>query len=207
MRRIGHRGARGHAPDNTLASFQKAIDLGCDEVETDVWLLPHGALVIAHDRPETADGLLALDQVLDFCRGRMGVNVELKCEGSEAAASDTGRRVGAHLARRADPSVYVSSFWWSALEGVRGTAPAVRRAYLFASSPPRHALIAEARRSGLWALHPNRAYVTEELVRDAHAADLKVQTWTVNEVVDIARFAALGVDGIMSDFPERIPKA
>ena len=124
----------------------------------------------------------------------------------EEAARDTGRRVGAHLARRGDPSVYVSSFWWSALEGARETATTVRRAYVFASSPPRHALIAEARRSGLWALHPNRAYVTEELVRDAHAGDLWIQAWTVNEVVEIARFAALGVDGIMSDFPERIPK-
>jgi len=207
VRRIGHRGAKGHAPDNTIASFQKAIDLACDEVETDVWLMPRGSLVIAHDRPETNDGLLELDQVLDFCRGRMGVNVELKCEGSEAAARDTGRRVGAHLARRGDPSVYVSSFWWSALEGARETATTVRRAYVFASSPPRHALIAEARRSGLWALHPNRAYVTDELVRDAHAGDLWVQAWTVNDVVEIARFAALGVDGIMSDFPERIPKA
>src|SRR5207248_7758800 len=116
VRRIGHRGAKGHAPDNTIASFQKAIDLACDEVETDVWLMPRGSLVIAHDRPETNDGLLELDQVLDFCRGRMGVNVELKCEGSEAAARETGRRVGAHLARRGDPSVYVSSFWWVALE-------------------------------------------------------------------------------------------
>ena len=65
MRRIGHRGAKGHAPDNTIASFQKAIDLACDEVETDVWLMPRGSLVIAHDRPETNDGLLELDQVLD----------------------------------------------------------------------------------------------------------------------------------------------
>ena len=207
MRRIGHRGAKGHAPDNTIASFQKAIDLACDEVETDVWLMPRGSLVIAHDRPETSDGLLELDQVLDFCRGRMGVNVELKCEGSEAEARETGRRVGAHLARRGDASVYVSSFWWAALEGALETALTVRRAYVYASSPPRDALVAEAKRSGLWALHPNRAYVTDELVRDAHAGDLRVQAWTVNEVVEIARFVALGVDGIISDFPERIPKA
>src|SRR5437867_10512358 len=37
VRRIGHRGAMGHAPENTIASFQKALDLACDEVETDVW--------------------------------------------------------------------------------------------------------------------------------------------------------------------------
>jgi glycerophosphoryl diester phosphodiesterase len=206
VRRIGHRGARGYAPDNTIASFQRALDLACDEVETDVWLLEDGAFVIAHDRPATSAGVLGLDDVLDFCRGRMGVNVELKCEGSESRARDTGMRAAEHLARRGDDAVYVSSFWWSALEGVREAAPAVRRAYLFASSPPRRSLIADARATALWALHPNRAYVTAELVREAHAAGLQVQAWTVNDVEEIARFAALGVDGIMSDFPDRIPK-
>jgi hypothetical protein len=104
MRRIGHRGAKGHAPDNTIESFQKALDLGCDEVETDVWLMLDGAFVIAHDRPATSAGALKLDDVLDFCRGRMGVNVELKCEYSETLAHETGSRIGAHLARRADRS-------------------------------------------------------------------------------------------------------
>ncbi len=206
VRRIGHRGAKGHAPDNTIASFQKAIDLGCDEVETDVWLMDDGSFAIAHDRPRSRDGVLSLDEVLDFCRGRMGVNVELKGEGSESTAHETGARVGAHLGRRDDESVYVSSFWWSALDGVRESASAVRRAYLFVSSPPRASLIADARAVSLWALHPNRAYVTPELVRGAHEAGLAVQAWTVNEPAEIARFRDWGVDGIMSDFPERVPK-
>lgn len=206
MRRIGHRGARGHAPDNTIESFEKALALGCDEVETDVWLMPDASLLISHDRPSSPDGLLSLDDVLDFCRGRMGVNVELKCEGSDASAYETGAAVGAHLAARRDDSVYVSSFWWPALEGVRASALGVRRAYLFASSPPRPALIAEARAVRLWGLHPNRAYVTADLIRDAHAGGLAVQAWTVNDAQEIARFAGWGIDGIMSDFPERIPK-
>jgi len=206
VRRIGHRGAKGHAPDNTIESFQKALELGCDEVETDVWVLPGGRMVIAHDRPASASGLLALDDVLDFCRGRMGVNVELKCEFSETLAYETGSRAGAHLAKRGDPDIYVSSFWWTALDAVREAAPSVRRAYLFASSPPLAGLIHESRRTALWALHPNRAFVTERLVRDTHSAGMKVQAWTVNDPAEITRFAALGVDGLMSDFPERIPK-
>ena len=207
MRRIGHRGARGHAPDNTIASFQKALELGCDEVETDVWLMPDGAMRIAHDRPEGGGGLLALDEVLDFCRGRMGVNVELKCEASEVQARETGMRVGAHLARRSDDAVYVSSFWWAALEGVREAAPSVRRAYLFSSAPPRASLLADARGGELWALHPNKAYATPELVRAAHEAKLAVQVWTVNEPDEIAHFVSLGVDGIFSDYPERVPRS
>ncbi len=195
----------GHAPENTIASFQKAIELGCDEVETDVWLAADGRLLVTHDRPGPGVSL-TLDEVLDLCRGRMGVDVELKCEASEDAALETGRRVARRIAERGDGEVYVSSFWWPALEGARGTAPEVRRAYLFASSPRRETLLLDAREHGLWALHPNRAYVTPDLVRDAHGAGLAVQVWTVDDPEEIRRFVAWGVDGIMSDFPERVPK-
>ncbi|HEV2011794.1 MAG TPA: glycerophosphodiester phosphodiesterase [Candidatus Limnocylindria bacterium] len=205
MRRIGHRGAMGHVPENTVASFEKAIALGCDEVETDVWLAEDGRLVISHDRP--AGGAdLTLDQVLDLCHGRVGVNVELKCEADESRAAETGARAASRIAERSDPDVYVSSFWWPALAAARDAAPAVRRAFVFSDSPDRAALIASARSLGLWALHPDRAYVTRELVAAAHAAGLRVNAWTVNDQDEIAAFAAFGVDGIMSNWPERVPK-
>ncbi|MFN2520635.1 MAG: glycerophosphodiester phosphodiesterase, partial [Candidatus Limnocylindria bacterium] len=127
VRRIGHRGAKGHAPENTIAAFEAAISLGCDEVETDVWSLPEG-LVIRHDPPGPADELasaLTLDEVLDFCRGRVAVNVEMKCRGSEEAAAETGRRVAARIAQRGGDEAYVSSFWWPALGAAAEVAPAV----------------------------------------------------------------------------------
>jgi len=194
----------GHAPENTIASFQKALDLGCDEVETDVWLTEEG-LVIAHDRPTRLGGLL-LDVVLDFCRGRLGVNVELKCDGDESEARRTGDQVTRHLAARADPDLSVSTFSWPALVAAKAAAPQVRRAFLFNDVPDQAALLAGARSLELFAVHPNRAVVTAALVSDAHAAGLKVHPWTVNDPAEIASLAALGVDGIMSDFPERVPK-
>lgn len=205
MRRIGHRGAMGHAPENTIASFAAALALGCDEVETDVWLVPGGRLVISHD-PPTADAATELATVLDFCRGRMAVNVELKSAGSDTHAFDTGRSVGAYLAARADPDVYVSSFWWPALAAARATAPAGRRAFLFCGSPDRAALLASARALELWALHPEYPYVTPELVAAAHGAGLRVNTWTVDDPRQIAALKAWDVDGVMSNYPERIPK-
>jgi glycerophosphoryl diester phosphodiesterase len=206
MRRIGHRGAKGHAPENTIESFEKAHALGCDEIETDVWLADDGRLLISHDRPGPKVKL-TLEEVLDFCRGKMGVNVELKSERSEKGAYQTGASVGKLLAERKDPDAYVSSFWWAGLEGTRVAGPAVRRAFLFADSPDRSALMEAARGMRLWALHPDRAYVTPELVHAAHAAGLKVNTWTVNEPREIALFADWSVDGIMSDYPERVPKS
>jgi glycerophosphoryl diester phosphodiesterase len=205
MRRIGHRGASGHAPENTIASFQKALDLACDEVETDVWLMQDGRLLISHDRP-TAKTTLTLDEVLDFCRGRMGVNVELKSDKDETRARETGTAVAARLAARGRGDFYISSFWWAALEAARSAAPSVRRAFLFSDSPDRAALFASAKAQELWALHPERMYVTPELVKAAHAASLRVHTWTVNDAKEIATFRNWSVDGIMSDFPERVPK-
>jgi glycerophosphoryl diester phosphodiesterase len=196
----------GHAPANTPGSFEKAIALSCDEVEVDVWLAPDGRLVISHD-PPAPDAALTLDEVLDLSRGRVGVNVELKCERDESRAALTGASVAARIATRSDPDVYVSSFWWAALAEARRAAPAVRRAFVFSDAPDRRALIASALTLGLWALHPERAYVTPELIAAAHAAGLRVNAWTVNDPDEIAAFATLGVDGIMSDWPERIPKS
>ncbi len=197
----------GHAPENTIESFEKAIALGCDEIETDVWLAGDTALVISHDPPPSGATLLSLDEVLDLCRGRVGVNVELKCEHDETRARRTGAVAAARIAARGETDVYVSSFWWSALAGAREAAPGIRRAFAFNDSPDPHALVTSARALGLWALHPNRAYVTPELVAAAHGASLKVNVWTVNEPAEIAAFAALGVDGIMSNWPERVPKS
>ncbi len=205
MRRIGHRGAMGHAPENTISSFEKAIALGCDEVETDVWVIG-SRLVISHDAPASIEGLLTLDDVLRTCRGRVTVNVEIKCAGTEAAARDSGRAVAAHLADRAGDA-YVSSFWWSALAGAREGASAVRRAFIYSGAPDLAALMRSAADIGLSALHPNHRSVTPELIAAAHAARLKVNPWTVNDPARIAELAALGVDGIASDFPERVPKA
>ncbi len=208
VRRIGHRGAKGHAPENTIAAFEAAIALGCDEVETDVWSL-HEGLVIRHDPPGPAEDLrsaLTLDEVLDFCRGRVAVNVEMKCRGSEQAAAETGGRVAARLAQRVGNEAYVSSFWWPALVAAADVAPAVRRAFIFGSYPPLDALLGAASAIGLWALHPRLDYATPGLVRRAHGAGLQVNAWTANDPRDIAALVAAGVDGIASDYPERVPK-
>lgn len=186
-----------------MESFAKALALGCDEVETDVWLTEDGRLLISHD-PPGAGATLTLEEVLDFCRGRLAVNAEVKCVGSERKAHETGANVARVASRH--PDAYVSSFWWSALEGSRAAAPSVRRAFLFADSPDRPSLLESGRSLRLWALHPNRVYVTPDLVKDAHSAGLKVNVWTVNEPREIEILAGWGVDGIMSDYPERVPK-
>ena len=202
-RRIGHRGARGHVAENTLASFERAIELGCDEIETDVWLTDRG-LIVSHD-PPAGSASLTLDEALDACAGRVVLNVEVKALRDEANAYGAGARVASLIAERG-ADAYVSSFWWPALDGARDHAATVRRAYIYASYAEVDVLVARARTAGLWALHPNHTYVTLELVAQAHAAGLVVNAWTANEAEDIAALMAAGVDGICSDYPERVPK-
>jgi glycerophosphoryl diester phosphodiesterase len=192
----------GYAPENTIESYERAIALGCDEIETDVWL--HGGrLLVSHDQP-TPDTLLTLDEALETCRGRATLNVELKAQRDAEAARETGRHAARLIAERATDA-YVSSFWWPALDGARKAAPAVRRAFIYSAYFEVDVLVDRAVRAGLWALHPRHDYVTVELVRAAHAAGLQVNCWTVNDE-DIAALIALGVDGIASDFPDRVPK-
>ena len=202
-RRIGHRGARGHVAENTLPSFERAIELGCDEIETDVWLTERG-LIVSHDPPERSASL-TLEDALDACVGRVALNVEVKALRDEANAYGAGARVASLIAERG-ADAYVSSFWWPALDGAREQAAAVRRAYISASYAEVEVLVARARAAGLWALHLSLRYVTLELVTAAHAAGLQVNAWTANDPADIAALMAAGVDGICSDFPERVPK-
>lgn len=206
VRRIGHRGAKGHAPENTIASFEKAIELACDEIETDVWLID-GRLLVSHDRPNAPAGLLSLEAALDCCRGRVALNIELKSAWSEARASETGAAVARVLLEREPQDAYVSSFWYAALEGAKNTAPDVRRAFVFGAAPLDDALFAQAWALELWALHPERHYVTPERIAAAHDAGLVLNTWTVNDAAEIAQLVEWGVDGIMSDYPERIPRS
>ena len=202
-RRIGHRGARGHVAENTLASFERAIELGCDEIETDVWLTDRG-LVVSHDPPAPST-TLTLEEALDACAGRVTLNVEVKAIRDERNAYGAGARVASLIAGRG-ADAYVSSFWWPALEGAREHGRAVRRAYIYASYAEVEVLVARAQAAGLWALHPDHAYVTPQLVAKAHAAGLAVNAWTANDPADIAALLASGADGICSDFPERVPK-
>lgn len=232
MLSIGHRGARGHAPENTLASVRKAIALGADWIEVDVYWLD-GELVVFHDqhleRTTNGKGLLMaqpFDQLrrLDAGNGeqiptlaevfatvaagseRVGINVELKGLGT---AEPVVRFLQAGPLRGEvwDLSrVVLSCFRWDELARVRAIAPEIRLGALLAELPPGGvgAAIVQAQAIGAWSLNPAQAIVTPALVQAAQAAGLQVWVFTVNEPGEIARLGRMGVDGLFSDYPERV---
>ena len=220
MKIIGHRGAAGHAPENTLRSVDLALDLGVHGVEIDVHLVEGRLVVIHDDRLErTTDGagrvadtrfdaLRALDagdgervptleEVAVRVLGRATLVVELKGDGTAGA-------VARWLDLLPPPSragVVVSSFDHPQLAELRALAPDVRLGALVAGVPL--GLAAFAVELGAHAVHMSLECLRPPFVRDAHARGLEAWVYTVNHRDDHAHCARLGVDAVFSDHPDR----
>lgn len=207
--RIGHRGAAGHAPENTMQSIETALRLGVDVVEVDVHCSRDGQLIVMHDervdRTTHGTGFVrdlkrdeipaapTLSEVLAAVKGKAALMIELKVRG---IAEDA-------VALAADSAVYFASFLHSELLRVRELAPSAKTIALIEGvpvSPTAFALDAKATHAGIG---------FDSLERDSlealHAAGIAVFTWTVNDPRDIAHAVSLGVDGLISNFPDRLP--
>ena len=217
---IGHRGAMGHAPENTLASVEVAIGLGVDAVEIDVHLVESELVVIHDDRLDrTTNGsgplssttfeelraldagagerIPTLDEVLEVVDGRVGINVELKGPGT---ARPTVKALERHRDAWRD-RVVVSSFDHDMLREVSRAAPELRLGALVRSAS--RSPVRDATELGAYAVHPPAAIVDTALVADAHAAGLHVFPFTVDEAQEFARLRSLGVDGVFTNYPDR----
>jgi glycerophosphoryl diester phosphodiesterase len=229
-----HRGARVRAPENTLRAFRLAFELGADAIECDVQRSRDGRLVIIHDGTvdRTTDGsgwvaemsfaelrglnagrgerIPALEETLALARERDGgINLEVKGE-SVAEALETAEALLAavrELEEEMRGRVLVSSFAHPAIALLKARLPWLRTGALFGDEWRGRDLLAPALAAGAKALHPGLRLVTPELVRRAHDAGLAVNVWTVNRPADIQRSIAWEVDGIFSDYPERVVAA
>ena len=227
MLNIAHRGASARFPENTLAAFRAAIEAGADMCELDVQITRDGALAVIHDdkvdRTTDGNGAVAayslaelkrldagvrfgsqfkgepvptLEEVFDLMAGRCGLNIELKAPGVELGVSELIRRRGAI------GSSLVSSFDWEALARLRHMAPEIRVGPLASRWPAR--LLGAATEMKADAIHPRFDIVTEDLCVAAHCRGINVYTWTVDEPAVMRKLIADGVDGIMTNYPERL---
>lgn len=225
---FGHRGARGHAAENTLSSVQAALDLGVDWIELDVWNVD-GELVVIHDRrlERTTNGrgrtqdidfaqlrrleagagqqVPTLNEVLSLLASkraerRVGLNIELKGQQTAAlAVTAVQHRV---LSGEFDWSDFIiSSFDHRQLTEVKNSESQLRIAALYSGIP--QDLARPAAKMGSFALHADINFITPELVADAHRRGLWVFVFTVNETDDLQQMWEYGVDGVFSDYPER----
>lgn len=218
--RIGHRGARGHAPENTLAAIEKGIALHAHMVEFDVQATRDGQLVLLHDatldRTTNGHGPIAqqmwsdvkrltggggqplplLAEALRAASGRTGVMIELKAEG---IARQVCRAV--QEAQFAGPVVY-ASFLHDELLDVRRAEPQAHTLALIEAVPVNRTAFA----TDAQATHVGVAFetLTPSFFGALRARSLRVFVYTVNEPADIRAAKAMGVDGIISDYPDRL---
>ena len=221
---IGHKGAAGLAPENSLAAFRVAREIGADGVELDVRRTADGGLAVHHDATladgrrlldlvvaELPDGMATLPAVLDVCDGLALVNVEIKnwpLDGDfDESLGIVDTVVEALAVRRATARerYVVSCFHLATVDRVRELAPDLVTAWLVGIVGPDDGaeVIAEAVDHGHRALHPHHALVTPALVERAHDEELAVNAWTCNEPDRIRWLAEeAGVDGIVTDLPD-----
>ena len=198
-------------PENTVAAYLRAKEMGADGIELDVRRHESGVLAIAHDevlgRP-LAPTVIDLVTALDACEGVI-VNVEIKNYRGDADF-DPDETLAARVVellhergRRDD--VLVSSFGLGCIDRVRELDSSIPTGFLVTIPPDDDVagrVIDTARRRGHGAIHPHHVGVTPRLVELAHAAGLAVNTWTVDDPDRLRVLEALGVDGaVTNDVP------
>ncbi|HVO66952.1 MAG TPA: glycerophosphodiester phosphodiesterase family protein [Syntrophales bacterium] len=221
---LAHRGASGHEPENTLSAVEKAVVLGADWIEVDVYAVENELIVIHDERLErTTNGtgfvmdktlayLRSLDagkgqriptlrEVFDAVDRRTGINVELKGPHTARLAVSL---VGEYIKERNRDydKFLISSFDRRQLMTVRKLDPYMRIGVLI--NRPRRHYKQFAARYAAYSVHPHVSLVNSQFMQRAHKRGLKVFVYTVNKPEDIERLKTLGVDGIFTDFPELI---
>ena len=277
----GHRGARGLAPENTLAAFERALEIGVSTLETDLHLSADGVLVLHHDpalnpdltrdaqggwigaptpwlksltlsqlrlydvgRPRPGSRSAAafpsqlprdgqriptlaslFDRMKELGAGGVRVNLEVKMHPQRPDERPPWEAIVDALLAEVKAAgmagrVTVQGFDWRALQRVQQLAPDLPTAYLSSQSPRFDTIADGAWTAGLrladhgsvprmvkaaggtiWS--PNFNDLSEALVQEAHALGLRVLPWTVNEAADMERLIAWGVDGLITDYPDR----
>lgn len=215
---LGHRGSPLSVRENTLASFNLALEEGADGIELDVHSTSDGVLVAHHDdflstkeiiaqtsfqdlkRAEQAVGseLPTLEEVFKLVAGRGVVNIELKAVGYEEAALNLARTL-------LPPQSYaLSSFDARAVLACRRLAPDVP-AFWIVFGPREGTSDLEILRgidgSGI---APESRYLTAELAQLFRGQHYPIFAWTVNDPAEARRLAGLGVTGLITDVPRDI---
>lgn len=217
MLRIGHRGAKAYAPENTLRSFQKALALGVNAVELDVRKTKDGRLVVIHDetvdkttdgtgrveeltvdaikslKTETGDEVPTLDEALDFLDWKAKILIELKALGLETTVLEIIHE------RDLTENVIIVSFHEAALRTVRDLDATIETGLIYVKHErPIETALALGCRYLLTLYH----FTHSTDIRKAHENKLKIIVWTINKAEDVQAFVEKGVDGIASDRPD-----
>jgi glycerophosphoryl diester phosphodiesterase len=227
MLKIGHRGACGYVPENTIESIEKAIALGVDGVEIDIFKCKSGELVLFHDqtlnnlvgRSERIEELTleelneclimnkysipTLKKVLETVKPPLFINIELKGSGTALPTSDL--LYDFTLKKKwSESSFIVSSFKWQELVKLRQLNTTIPIGILVDRRKTINEAIEFANKINAYAIHPYYKMLNKKNVQKIKNNCFKVFTWTVNNKAEIDNIKKFNVDGIISSYPDRI---
>ena len=225
--RIAHRGAsgRGLAPENTLAAFEKALDIGVDMLEIDVRVTGDGQLIVLHDpsldRTTDCEGIVRemgldeirqadagdgervpiLREVFDLARNRAPILLEIK---SDFIAE---RVVQAIADAQIEEQVVVQSFNPQTVERVKRLAPHLPSSLLIGELPTTPSrvrarrLVSQVLEVGANTLSIWHATLTPSLIEEMRKRGIAVWAWTVDEEITMRDLAMMGVQGLVTNYP------
>lgn len=220
--KIAHRGASGYAPENTLAAFQKAIDIGADMIEFDVSLTRDKKLIVTHDllvdrttggrgfvsdltleqikKLNTGNGerVPTFEEVLDNFGQKIAMNIELKSLNIAELVIPMLKE------RKLVDKIVVSSFFHQEVKRVKELNNLIKTAILLTGLPSEKDLIDLIKKAKANGANLGYEFVTKEIVEVIHKNHYFVYVWIVNDPREIALMKKLGVDGIISNYPDRI---
>lgn len=223
---VGHRGACGYEPENTLSSFQRALDLNVCMIELDVYVCASGQLVITHDDDvsvttngsgKVADMTLAqlrslkvqgsgqiptLQEVIDLVNRRIPINIELKGPGTAVPVAELIKKYIQKGLKYSD--FVVSSFDHAQLHTFKQILPEIKIGILFSWKNMPKNIVAVAQKYQACFIGLDIKTVTKKLVEEAHQAGFSVFVWTINDKHTADHMRLCGVDGIFSNYPDRV---
>lgn len=223
--KIAHRGARGYEPENTLKAFQKALDLHTDGIELDVHLSSDGHIIVIHDETidRTTNGkgfvntlslqelkefrienklqIPTLPEVFDLVNQQCFINIELKGQGTADAVVAL---IELYVSEKNwnYNSFIVSSFEWDFLQRINNLNSEISIGVLTETDIDSAITFAESIKAK--AIHPDFNLLNKENAIQIKEKGFQIFPWTINEKEDIARIKTYNINGIISDFPDRI---
>ena len=219
---IAHRGASGYEFENSMSAFKKAIELA-DVIETDVRKTKDNVLILSHDdnlqnltnsnkiisestfkelefvKLNNGELIPTVEDLLSIHKGEIIFNLEIKVENVE--------KLLVQLVKKYDllNHVVFSSFSLDVLMNIKKIEPRAQLQFVTIFPhivfPERNQLkkLAEL---GIHALNPLYSLITEDLIKQAREVGLELYPWTINDMDTILKMIELGIDGVMTDYPD-----
>lgn len=228
---VAHRGASGYAPENTLSAMKKAIDMNAEFSELDVQETKDGKIILLHDNTLERTGkknlniwevnydelknievgewyaeefkgepIPTLEEVIELVRGKMKLNIELKTNKHEKMLAERALQVV--IDNNFLDQVVFTSFKFDEVRKIREINKEAKVGYIFSKMPKDIDVFAE----DVDILSVKKKLVDEEFMSKAKAAGKEVAVWTVNEPEEMKKLIALGVDAIITNYPDVLRK-